>query len=246
MSLVLLGATVGLASPAVAQESGHPDGDALARIEVVGPVIRFDGPLTPSTVAVARGLLAGHAQLTELAIRSEGGDVEAGMDLGELVWARGLGVRVVGDVCGSSCANYVFPAGRWKIVDSGALVIWHGSLLQAGLVDDLDFSAAEQQLGRPATRFEKWRLKRKATKWFHRVSDRQVAFFRKIGVDPAITVLGQDQGCDCNWTVSVADMATFGIRDVSADADYGMPGYGRWDGQWQRVEAAAARAGGVR
>lgn len=228
-------AAVGLAVVASAQQSDPPESGQHAVIRSEGAVLHFDGRIADESVARVRAFLDADSSLTELAIRSGGGDVEAGMALGRMLHARGMDVRVVGDVCMSSCANYVFPAGRRKRVDSGALVIWHGSMLQKNLRESFDFSGVERQIGRPLTWLERWSARRTANKWFRRVYSEQAAFFKKIGVDPAITVLGQEQGCACDWTVSVADMAKFGIGSVSADADYAAPGYARWDGEWQLI-----------
>ncbi|WP_156455879.1 MULTISPECIES: hypothetical protein [Stenotrophomonas] len=231
----LLMAAMGLASVASAEQTEARANDQLAVIRSQGAVLHFDGRIAPESVGKVRAFLDADHALTELAIRSGGGDVEAGMALGRMIHDRRMDVRVVGDICMSSCANYVFPAGRHKVVESGALVIWHGSMLQKNLREGFDYSGIEKQLGRPLNWLERWSMRRTANRWFRRVSVEQVAFYGKIGVDPAITVLGQEQGCACNWTVPVADMAKFGIGSVSADTDYAAPGYARWDGEWQLI-----------
>ncbi len=231
----LLLAMMGLAGVASAQGAEDSEEDPPAVIHAEGAVIHFDGLISPGSVDRVRILLEADSSLVEFAIRSGGGDVEAGMALGGMIRDRRMDVRVVGDICMSSCANYVFPAGNRKIVESGALVIWHGSLLQKNLLKDFNYAGMESQLGRPFTRLERWSIRRTANKWFRRALSEQTAFYTKIGVDPRITVLGQEQGCACNWTVSVADMAKFGIGSVIADADYATPGYARWDGEWQLI-----------
>lgn len=235
LPVVLLAAVMGAATTvSSARAAGTVDG-AQAAVRAEGRVVHYDGRITQASVAAVRMLLEADGSLKELAIRSGGGDVEAGLALGGLVRDRGLDVRVVGDVCMSSCANYVFPAGRRKIVESGALVIWHGSMIQKNLLEDFDYSGVQKQLGRPPTWWERWSMKRTARQWLRRISAEQAAFYARIGVDPRITVLGQLQDCGCNWTVTVADMAKFGIDSVAADPAYGMPGYGRWDGEWRLV-----------
>lgn len=235
---------MGLAGVVSGQEAGGSEEDPPAVIRAEGTVLHYDGPISPASVARVKVLLESDGSLVEFAIRSGGGDVEAGMALGGMIRDRGMDVRVVGDICMSSCANHVFPAGSRKYIERGALVLWHGSLLQKNLLKDFDYSGIERQLGRPLNWLERWSVQRTAKKWFRRVSLEQAAFYTKLGVDPQITILGQDQGCACNWTVSVADMAKFGIGSVSADADYAAPGYARWDGEWQLIasidEAPAA------
>lgn len=226
---------MGLAGIASAQDAGGSEEDPPAVIRVEGRVIHFDGLISPASVAKVRALLEADGSLAEFAIRSDGGDVEAGMALGGMIRDRGMDVRVVGDICMSSCANYVFPAGDRKFIERGALVIWHGSLLQKNLLKNFNYSGIERQLGRPPNWLERWSIQRTAKKWFRRALSEQAAFYTKLGVDPQITILGQDQRCACNWTVSVADMAKFGIGSVTADADYAMPGYAGWNGEWQLI-----------
>jgi len=62
-----------------------------------------------------------------LVIRSQGGLVDAALDMAEAVHDRGLDVEVDG-TCLSSCANYVFPAGRRKLLSGPAAVGWHGNM----------------------------------------------------------------------------------------------------------------------
>ncbi|WP_152984376.1 hypothetical protein [Stenotrophomonas terrae] len=244
-SILVVGA-MGLAAVASAQEAEDNEVEPPAVIHAEGAVIHFDGLISPASVDRVRVLLDADDSLMEFAIRSGGGDVEAGMALGGMIHDRGMDVRVVGDICMSSCANYVFPAGNRKTVERGALVLWHGSLLQKNLLKDFNYSGIERQLGRPPNWLERWSIQRTAKKWFRRALSEQAAFYTKLGVDPRITILGQDQGCACNWTVSVADMARFGIGSVTADADYAMPGYARWDGEWQLIAGVGVELAGTR
>ena len=233
--VAVLGLATMLASGSVVAGLAPSDGEAVIRTR--GPSLLYTGPITQGSVARARGLLEASPQITEVVIHSEGGDVEAGMDFGEAIHERALDVRIVGGLCMSSCANYVFPAGRRKIIDPDSLVLWHGSMLQEGLARDVDFSRAQDQLGRPLTRFERWQARRAARDFVRRTGRRQDRFYDRIGVDGAITVIGQRQGCRCNWTLSIDDMALFGVREVSAPADYALPGYGDVAYPWELVQA---------
>lgn len=179
LPVVLLAAVTGATAVSAAQAAGTVDG-AQAAVRAEGRVVHYDGRITQASVAAVRMLLEADGSLKELAIRSGGGDVEAGLALGGLVRDRGLDVRVVGDVCMSSCANYVFPAGRRKIVESGALVIWHGSMIQKNLLEDFDYSGVQKQLGRPPTWWERWSMKRTARQWLRRISAEQAAFYARI------------------------------------------------------------------
>jgi len=65
--------------------------------------------------------------VTRLVITSGGGLVDAALDLAEAVHARHLDVEVP-STCLSSCANYVFPAGRRKLLARPGAVRWHGTM----------------------------------------------------------------------------------------------------------------------
>jgi hypothetical protein len=240
-----------LASPARGHAAAGEASAGEAVVRTQGASLVYTGLIVADAVARARGLLEASPQVTEVVINSAGGDVEAGMDFGEAIHERALDVRVAGGLCMSSCANYVFPAGRHKTIEPGSLVLWHGSMLQEGLAGRIDFSRAREQLGRPLNWLERWQARRAVRDFVRRTGRRQDGFYGRIGVDGAITVIGQRQGCRCNWTLSIDDMALFGVADVSAPADYGMPGSAEVAYPWELVEVAdpgarLQRAGGGR
>ena len=70
----------------------------------------------------------------KIIIGSGGGDVYAGLAIGYLIHEQQLDVEVL-DVCASSCANYLFPAGRNKILNKHSIVIYHGNSLQSSFVN---------------------------------------------------------------------------------------------------------------
>ena len=69
---------------------------------------------------------------TTLAITSQGGEVHSGLDLGEWIHEKGINVEVVKG-CASSCANYVFLAGKKKILHKDSVLIWHGNSYQSDM-----------------------------------------------------------------------------------------------------------------
>lgn len=182
-----------------------------------GTEISYRGVLDEHGVESVRQLLASDTEIETLAIASPGGELNLGMDLADLVVDHGLDVRVVGWGCASSCANYVFPAGRHKFVDSGAVVVWHGSALQKGLGGW-------------------WRVLPAMRAYARKVKARQRLFYERIGVDARVTILGQELGCRCLWTLRPLDMAKFGIRDVHV-----APAYGERQPDWDRLRIRLIR-----
>ena len=195
------------------------------RVMVIGDSVHYSGHLDAVSVAKLSTLIKASAgKVNNLVIDSGGGDVNVGMDLAEIVLAAELDV-IVKRLCASSCANYVFPAGKRKQITSGSIVIWHGSAIQEGLdagptVDDIEF-----QGGAVISESQKLALlesyREQAIRYVEDAKARQGAFFNKIGVDARITVMGQQLNAAQAWTLSVKDMKRFGVREVSAADDYG-------------------------
>jgi len=158
-------------------------------VVVSGTSIIYKGGITRSANLYLFSLAEQAEQpITKLVITSIGGDVDAGMELAHWVFDSQLDIHVPG-FCGSSCANYVFPAARHKFLDETAMVAWHGGATQK----DLDEAPACEEDG-----------------WFKEVFDcdadayseqmsqmiadlrtKETVFFGKIGVDQRITTLGR-------------------------------------------------------
>lgn len=177
-------------------------------ITVQGHELVFVGPITRQAVSRVRDSLAG-GTLTSLSIDSGGGDVEAAMEIGALVRDRRLDVRVRG-ACLSSCANYVFPSGRKKFIVRGSVVAWHGSPAHLQHQDVQGRGSQD-----PAIR-----------RFNEDLARRDAEFMRSIGVDPHVSWFGKLPPFNVPnfYALTTADMASFGITQVSAPQDYG-PGY---------------------
>ena len=136
-----------------------------------------------------------------LRIRSGGGDINLGMDVGEWVFRNHLDVEVT-DQCASSCANYIFTAGRRKILNPDSIVMWHGGAHQPNM---------EQQVKALGTIGEDylsaWKL-------------REDRFFKTVGVDGTITVYGQTAphvvlpAGAIGFDYSIGDMTKFGLLNI--------------------------------
>jgi hypothetical protein len=162
--------------------------------------------------------LVGDEAVHRLVITSDGGEVEAGIALGLWVLARRLEVEVA-DYCLSSCANYVFPAGRRKIIRSGSVVAWHGSyrhLYETGLWRD-DVVHRQEVHGEDAVTAE-----RRVRALVERLVRLEDAFFERIGVDGYVCWVGKmpPHSAPNYFFVSREDMARFGIRHVQTPTDY--------------------------
>ena len=189
-------------------------------VAVDGEVIRYEGIISAEGAARFLTGLAGAPDVTVLVVNSNGGSIEDAMRMGEAIHARGLDVHVE-QKCVSSCANYLFPAGRRKVIRDDAVVVWHGSAIQDGLweTDGADVTGPD---GKPLGWWQRRSLKRAFRDYGRRMQEEQRALYEKLGVDEQVTVYGQRPGSACReWTFSVADMARFGIHHVQAAPDYG-------------------------
>lgn len=191
------------------------------------PEVVFNGRITDEKVDAF--IAANEAHLPGahvLSLSSSGGEVLAAIKLARWVRKNDLDVRVR-LMCMSSCANYVFPAGRKKIIDPHALVVWHGSAEQKNFREAqarYDELLAAQQT-RELSADERLLLESGRQNYDAMIRYRaaQRDFFAEIGVDEGITRLGQEP-VDYHvygWTASLKAMARFGIEGVSASPDYG-------------------------
>ncbi len=157
---------------------------------------------------------------TTLSIRSIGGNVNPGMELGAWVHAKRLNVKVM-EFCFSSCANYVFTGAIKKTVSNFAMIGYHGG---PGDPEKLEFDPQTQAMFDALPAAEKKALMDNIKKDSVLLGHREAAYFQKIGVRADISSLGQgdqfkpllDKHPDTRgWTYSLADFALLGVRDIT-------------------------------
>jgi hypothetical protein len=186
-----------------------------------GDRVRYAGELTEEGFSVLRRMTDGH-RLSTLVIQSAGGEINAGMDFGEWTFERRLDVEV-DEICLSSCANYVFTAARNKLIPPGAVVAWHGSARQRGLMEQLerDIDGRLRSLASPQRDHERQRIRLATADYLERSQRRQDAFFRRIRVEEFVTRVGaEEHGVKDLYFLSVEDMHRFGITNVIVPPDY--------------------------
>lgn len=157
-----------------------------AQVFVLNGELNYIGQISPEANRMAFKALSDHDNnIKWLSIRSTGGDVEAGLELGLRVYRSGLGVKVV-EYCLSSCANYVFTAGKEKIVSNFAMIGFHGGAsstrfnMQA--VQESQKGMSAEEIARFKQAFQELRGK------YIRLEE---DFYRQIGVRQDITTIGQ-------------------------------------------------------
>jgi hypothetical protein len=196
----------------------------LLAIPIIGTenaVISYTGPLSKEGTGKVLPLIESN-QFKTLRINSRGGDVMAAIEFASAVFDHGLDVEVT-ELCNSSCANYIFPAGRRKTISLGAFVMWHGDARQKDFMAVLQqLETVERAVGYAAmTNDQRNRLD------FERSSiAAQDALYAKLGIDGRIARFGQEIDPPIAfWAMPKDAMAAFGIVNVSAPDTYGSAEY---------------------
>ena len=136
-----------------------------------------------------------------LIVDSIGGDVEPAIEMANAMHPHGISIYVEG-LCASSCANYLFPAARSKVLGPDAIVAWHGSPASETIGGIENLSAAERA-GFDALRRRLVRAERH--------------LFSRIRVDRRLLCVGDKTIAKENalgWTMPVRSMSMFGLGSI--------------------------------
>lgn len=159
-------------------------------------------------------------------VSSEGGDVEAGMELGTWIIKNELDVEI-GSYCISSCANYVFLAGKKKILNAKSLLGWHGGVLQRSDLPFMDNNYLKD-VSALTNNCETRELKEKYKKNlqfhfkenFNEILNNECNFFKEIGTDYSIILIGHHMkyysrivGFDL-WSYRIEALINLGVKDI--------------------------------
>jgi hypothetical protein len=185
-------------------------------------ILSYDGDLTEDGFAEFKRIFSENKQSVKwVDIKSKGGEINVGMDFGDLIHSHGLNLSVA-EYCLSSCANYVFTAAVSKKIGKHALIGFHGGASSQSFNDtqlELQIQAfpPEQQA----------ELRRQMTvqlqAYIERSEQRERAYFEKIGVKQEITTLGQTQAYTerykaeqyIGWYYTVADLEKLGVKNIT-------------------------------
>ncbi len=145
-----------------------------------------------------------------IVLKSGGGDVAAALDLADAIVEKRLSI-IVNRYCLSSCANYLFPAAKTKIVLDGGVVGFHGA---PRVTDPVTIAGPMLPLQAPA--FIEARRR-----YMEEIQEREAHFFFRIGVNPDLiydiplpehTLLPRTK---IVWEFgSMTLKAKYGIRDI--------------------------------
>lgn len=170
---------------------------------------------------------------TAIVIESIGGGAGAAMELGNWMLDHELDVRV-DTYCYSSCANYIFLAGRNKLLASHASLMWHGGTMQPidraeleHLLDDMLSALIPEAREAVLAEHPREQLINKLDQSRLELIARESRFFARIGVDQRITILGHlfehellvNDHDYSGWDLSLEDLDKLGAHDIKVAGD---------------------------
>lgn len=206
-----------------------------AHVQVVGDTVYYTGNFSKASSAAFDAAVAGvqRGQVTRMVISSGGGDTVAGRHVGR--WVRDMRLVVeVDTICFSSCADYVFPAGRARVIRANAFVGWHGNERLFHLLAAREGVNLEVVLARyvpkdasPEQRAAFFRDFAETTK----VTLKDEAdFYARLGLNDAFAVCAVGDVLEkrsgytgqIGWGFSLADMARLGLTNTVylGDSDF--------------------------
>lgn len=216
---------------------------------IEGVTLHYYGKLNPVGQKKVEATLQQATQtITRLKIASPGGAATPSIAISEALHMRDMEIVVVGKGCGSSCANYLFTPARNKTISSGSLIMWHQSCpenfpdkdahywerllrekYESGNDPGFKFSIKDvDQITDPEEKRKKLdaifkdmaELAVEETASFkaghHRIFDGS-------GIDERIVCMADHVNLPKTgyaYTMSVRDMARFGVCNVDAPIDY--------------------------
>ena len=229
-----------LADAPVREGRESADLELVTRVRLAAERIEYRGIITAEANAAVFDLYAKtNPRPRMLLIESPGGSAGPAMELGWWMLEHGVDVEVDA-YCFSSCANYVFVAGRNKILSSSASLMWHGGVTQpiskAQIEQVLDVTLADlssDEKSRLLERYSREELLQQLEDARLDLIQRETRFFRALGIDQRITSLGhlyerellRGKGNYAGWDYSLEDLARLGVRGVQVRGD-------QWTPQW--------------
>jgi hypothetical protein len=198
-----------------------------ALVRVQGDTLYYTGNLSKASSAAFDAAVAGisRGQLTRLVISSGGGDTVEGRHVGR--WVRDMALVVEVDViCFSSCADYIFPAGRARVIRPDAFVGWHGNERQfhvlaartgVSVADQLAAVPPADVAPGPRAAFVQEALRSIAV-----TRKDEAEFYASLGLDDAFAVCAVGDVLEkrpgyagqIGWGFSLADMARLGLSNT--------------------------------
>ena len=178
-------------------------------------IIQFNGYLGRDNIdKLLQELQTGKPRV--LKINSGGGEIPGAIQIREKVIELGLEVEVE-ELCASSCANYIFTAGKKKTINSGSVVHWHGDGQQKDKREHIECKKSKSRYSGYVDM-----VTDETVALGLRIQELEKNFYAKIGVSSYIARAAQEPHFfNRNVTYTVEDLRIFGVHNVTAEPGYG-------------------------
>lgn len=188
-------------------------------IDLDGDVLTYRGAIVVNSYARLQAVV-GSRPVRALKISSGGGAVTEGIDIARWVHRHGIDVIVDGE-CFSSCANYIFPAGREKHIVAGGIVGWHGT------IEHLLYQHKKGLRSSSA----------KVMASMETAAAKERALYADIGLNGYMSWFGKIHPYNAHnlYFLSKEDMEYFGLQRLHVRADYPASDLSRWNGREKRT-----------
>lgn len=177
--------------------------------ERVGDAVVLQGRIDADLARRVVQLLQ-NPDIARVVVTSGGGDVDATLDIAEAMHANSKNVEVP-LACLGTCANYIFPAGRHKLLARAGVIGWRGNMahvLYLQRTARANWSDAQLREAR-------------------RLAQREAGFYARVGLDGFVAWFAKlpPYSVDEYYTLSIEDMGRFGLRNLRVhDADVAFSG----------------------
>lgn len=177
-----------------------------APLTISGETAFIRGQITHETANSFTEALS-RQKISRVLLDSSGGLVEPALGIARQIRDRQLDVEVIGN-CFSSCANYIFPAGRNKSISGLGIVAWHGNIHHL-----LYLHGTGQRL-----------LPEQDLPHLKDLAAQEDEFFASIGVDGYICWFAKVEPHNVRnlYFLGPEDMARFGLKNVAVRPDYAL------------------------
>jgi hypothetical protein len=188
---------------------------------------------------------------TLLSIQSGGGNGGVGIDMGYWIHANDIAVEVT-RMCASSCANYIFAAGKQKILGKNALLLFHEGAYQIDLpsqassiyhgddayVKGASLEADKDKACKTSVKVQSGKKaiidKVKGLDCIDEVVDnidadkyKESRFYESLGIDPNYPYYGQKDtryaGKDSLYLYSLGSLNAMGLENILLKNEHWMP-----------------------
>jgi hypothetical protein len=198
-----------------------------AQVQVRGDTVYYTGNFSKASTAAFNTAVAAikRGQITRMVISSGGGDTVEGRHVGR--WVRDMALVLEVDViCFSSCADYVFPAGRARVIRSGAFVGWHGNDRTFHVQAARDGKSLEELLAKyipeDASPEQRATFFREFTETTKVTQKDEADFYASLGLNDAFAVCAVGDILEkrlgytgqIGWGFSLEDMAHLGMTNT--------------------------------